>query len=196
MFGRIFLRLKSIASAFRDYLLATATARLIIIAAKLWANLPLLSAIVACMVIACLAFAGFSARNVFAVLEPASPSGIGAMVAATVAAVLMLELYAACALALLQALLQLAHDTGRHRVHAVLALASAVAIAAAVSTLWGGEDASVFGAIIGPMAAAGLCALTLWFQRAYRRPANPAFRDFRVDVVDARHFLMRSAHGG
>lgn len=196
MFGRLLLRLKSIASAFRDFLLSTATARLSIVAGKLWANLPLLSIIVAGAVIACLAFSAFTARHVFALLQPASPSGVGATIAAIVAGLLILELCAAGALALIEAMLQLAHDTGRHRVQALLALTSIVAVPLAALSAWGDQGASPLGAIVGPLAAAGLCTLTLWFQRAYRRPAYPGFRDFRVDVVDARHFLMRAAHGG
>jgi hypothetical protein len=51
------------------------------------------------------------------------------------------------------------------------------------------------GAILPTLGLCGLVALTIWFKRAYLRPAYPGFRDFWVDVVEARHFLMRAAHG-
>ncbi len=53
-----------------------------------------------------------------------------------------------------------------------------------------GSDAAVtFGF------TAVLLALTVWFERRYRNPGWRRFRDFHVDVVEARRFLMRAAHG-
>ena len=40
-----------------------------------------------------------------------------------------------------------------------------------------------------------MLALTIWFERCYRNPARPGFRDFHVDVVEARRFIRRGTHG-
>lgn len=193
MFGRSLLRLKSSARAFGAFLLETATARLIIIARALWANLPLLSIIVASLVIACLVAGGLAGRGVFNVLAPA---GLGAVIAAAIAALLVLELCSAAGRALIETALQLADDTGRHRVHALLTIASAGALAMTALALWRSGDASPSSLLVSGVAAASLWTLTIWFQRTYRRPAHAGFRDFRGDIAEARHFLMRAAHGG
>lgn len=113
-----------------------------------------------------------------------------------IAALLVLELCSATALALIEAALQLADDTGRHRIHALLTIASTGALAVAALGLWQGEGSSLSDTLLAIVAAAGLWTLTLWFQRAYRRPTYPGFRDFRADIAEARHLLMRAAHGG
>jgi hypothetical protein len=107
----------------------------------------------------------------------------------------VLELTAAFAVTLMTAGLQLAYDTGRHCMLALLAIASAFALAGLAWRLWEFETAAFAGTILPVLGTAGLVTLTVWFERAYLRPAYPGFRDFWVDVVDARHFLMRSAHG-
>ncbi len=130
-----------------------------------------------------------------AVLLPASPTRIGATIAGLVAGLAVLELAAAFAVTLMTAGLQLAYDTGRHCVLALLAITSAFALAGLAWRLWELDTARLAGTILPMLGTAGLLVLTIWFERAYLRPAYPGFRDFWVDVVDARHFLMRSAHG-
>jgi len=91
--------------------------------------------------------------------------------------------------------LQLAYDTGRHRVRALLLITSALVLAGLGWRLSALDAASLAPAALLPLlAGASLVALTIWFERAYLRPAYPGFRDFWVDVVDARQFLMRAAH--
>ena len=51
------------------------------------------------------------------------------------------------------------------------------------------------GVALPTLGLCGLLALTIWFRRAYLRPAYPGFRDFWAHIVEARHFLMRAAHG-
>lgn len=187
-------RLKSIANAVSRFVLETQIARLATMAAKLWPRVRLLSMLLALLVIACIALAGFSARTVFTTLAPASPSGIGAGIAAGVTALVVLELCAFTAIAGIEAVLQLAHDFGRHRIGVLLALATVVAAVAAMRAVPGVDDLTTEGwGALGVTAL--LLALTGWFQRTYRRPARRGFRDFHVDVVDARHFLARAVHG-
>lgn len=188
-------RLKSIANAISRFVLETWIARLAVMAAKLWPRVRLLSVLLALLVVACFALAGLSARSVFAALSPASPSGVGAGVAAGLAALLVLALCAFAALACIEAVLQLAHDFGRHRVGALLWLATILAVAV---TLRAASDAAGLAASdwAAPGVAAVLLAMTGWFHRTYRRPARHGFRDFHADVVGARQFLARAAHGG
>ena len=188
-------RLRSIANAVSRFVLETQIARLALMAVKLWPRLRLLSMLLALLVIACIALAGFSARSVFLALSPASPSGIGASVAAGLTALVVLALCAFTAIAGIEALLQLAHDVGRHRVGVLLGLATILAIAVA----WrAAPDAANLTASDGaaPGVALILLAMTGWFQRTYRNAARRGFRDFHVDVVGARQFLARAAHGG
>lgn len=188
-------RLTATAQAISRFVLETQIARLALMAVKLWPRLRLLSILLALLVIACIAVAGFAAYGVFLALSPASPSGIGAGIAAVLTALVVLTLCAFTAIAGIEALLQLAHDFGRHRVGALLALATILAAAVAVRAAPDAADlnASDWAA---PAIALILLAMTGWFQRTYRRPARRDFRDFHVDVVGARHYLARAAHGG
>jgi hypothetical protein len=188
-------RLKSIANAVSRFLLETQTGKLATMAVKLWPRVRLLSMLLAVLMIACIGLAGLSARTVFMTLSPASPSGIGAGIAAGLAALVVLELCAFTTIAGIEAVLQLAHDFGRHRVGVLLALATILAAVAAMRAVPDAEDLTTEGwTALGVTAL--LLALTGWFQRTYRRPARAGFRDFHVDVVDARQFLARSVHGG
>jgi hypothetical protein len=194
MIRGILPRLTSIANAVLRFLLDTQIVRLAIMAAKLWPRVRLLSVLLALLVIACAVLAGWSARTVFTTLSPASPSGIGAGIAAGLAALVVIELCAFTAIAGIEAVLQLAHDFGRHRVGVLLALATTLAAAVALLAVATAVDlATQDWAMLG--LAALLLAMTGWFQRTYRRPTRAGFRDFHVDVVDARHFLARAAHG-
>lgn len=188
-------RLKSIANAVSRFLLETQTGKLATMALRLWPRVRLLSLLLAVLMVACIALAGLSARTVFTTLSPASPSGIGAGIAAGLAALVVLELCAFTTIAGIEAVLQLAHDFGRHRVGVLLALATILAAVAAMRAVPGAEDLTMVGwSALG--VAALLLALTGWFQRTYRRPARAGFRDFHVDVVEARQFLARAVHGG
>ncbi len=185
-------RLTSTANAVSRFLLDTQIARLAIMAVKLWPWVRLLSVLVALLVIACVILAGLSARTVLTALSPASP--VGAWIAAILAALVVLELCAFTTIAGIEAVLQLAHDFGRHRVGVLLALATTLAaIGAFLSVPDATELTTEVWAALGTTAV--LLALTGWFQRTYRRPMRGGFRDFHVDVVDARHFLARAAHG-
>lgn len=185
-------RLTSIANAVSRFLLDTQIARLAIMAVKLWPWVRLLSVLVALLVIACVILAGLSARTVLTALSPASP--VGAWIAAILAALVVLELCAFTTIAGIEAVLQLAHDFGRHRVGVLLALATTLAaIGPFLSVPDATELTTEVWAALGTTAI--LLALTGWFQQTYRRPMRGGFRDFYVDVVDARHFLARAAHG-
>lgn len=188
-------RVKAAASAINGAVRQTHAARLAIMAAGLRRPLPLLAILMLATLLFCLFLAWSSARGVFVVLSPASPSGIGAGIAAVVGGLAVLELCAAFAIVLMTAALQLAYDTGRHCVLALLAIASALGLATMALQLATGGVAMLGGATLPILGLCGLVALTLWFRRAYLRPAYPGFRDFWVDVVEARHVLMRAAHG-
>jgi len=181
------------ASAFSEAVMQTHAARLAIMAARLRKDMPLPAILLFGILIFCAWLAFSSGRSVFAVLSPAWP--ILAGIVATVAGLAVLELCAAFAITLLTAALQLAYDTGRHRVRALLVIASSVALAGLGWRLAEFEPAALHGAVLPILGSAGLVALTIWFERAYLRPAYPGFRDFWVDVVAARDFLTRSAHG-
>ena len=193
MIRGIFPRLKSIANAVWRFVLETWIARLAIMAVKLWPRVRLLSVLLALLVIACVTLAGFSANTVFSALAPASP--LGAWIAAVLAGLVVLELCAFTAIAGIEAVLQLAHDVGRHRVGVLLALAT---ILAAVGVFLSVPNATELTTEVwfALGITAILLALTGWFLRTYRRPARSGFHDFHVDVVDARHFLARAVHGG
>jgi len=193
MIRGVLIRLRSIADGVWRFLRETHIARLAIMAVKLWPSLRLLSISLALLVLGCATLAGLSARIVFVTLAPASPSGLGAGIAAGLVGVVLLELCAVVAIAGIEALLQLAHDTGRHRAGALLTLATLFAAAAAAGLLADGAALSV-SAWLSSGIAAMLIAITGWFRRAYRKPAWRGFRDFHADVVEARHFLARAAH--
>jgi hypothetical protein len=188
-------RIKAAASAIDDAIRQTHAARLAIMAASLRRALPLLAMLLLATLLFCLFLAWSSACSVFLVLSPASPTGIMAGIAAVVAGLAVLELCAAFAIVIMTAALQLAYDTGRHCVLALLAIASVLGLALMVSHLAAEGIPDLAGAVLPTLGLCGLVALTIWFKRAYLRPAYPGFRDFWVDVVEARHFLMRAAHG-
>jgi hypothetical protein len=194
MIGGLIPRLSSIGLAIWRFLCATRIGRLTTMAVKLWPSLRLLSVLVALLAVGCVVLAGWSGRMVFTALSPASPTGIGAGLAAALVAIVVLELCAFTVIAGIEAGLQLAHETGRHRIGVLVALATILAFLAAIGFL---PEATALEA--GGVAAFGMAGvlllLTNWFQRRYRRPARRDFRDFHVDVVVARQFLTRAAHG-
>ncbi|HEY5797081.1 MAG TPA: hypothetical protein VIU82_18890 [Bosea sp. (in: a-proteobacteria)] len=194
MIRGILPRLKSTANAVSCFVLETRIARLATMAAKLWPRVRLLSLLLALLVIACIVLAGLSARSVFTTLSPASPSGIGAGIAAGITALAVLALCAFATSAGIETALRLAHDVGRHRVGVLLALATTVAALLSIASVPATEPPTTEGWIVLAITAL-LLAMTGWFQRTYRRPARRGFRDFHVDVVDARHFLARAVHG-
>lgn len=189
-------RLRAAASAIDDAVRQTHAARLAIMAARLRRPLPLLAILIASTLLLCLFLGWSSGRSVLRLLAPASPTGVGAGIAAVLAGLLILELCAAFAVTLMTGALQLAYDTGRHRVRALLLITCALALAG-LARHFAALDAAALspGTIVPLLAGAALVTLTIWFERAYLRPAYPGFRDFWVDVVDARLFLTRAAHG-
>ena len=188
-------RIKAAASAIDDAIRQTHAARLAIMAAHLRRILPLIAMLLFATLLFCLFLAWSSGRSVFLVLSPASPTGIMAGIAAVVVGLAVLELCAAFAIVIMTAALQLAYDTGRHCVLALLAFMSTLGLALMVSHLATEGIPALAGAALPALGLCGLLALTLWFKRAYLRPAYPGFRDFWTDIVEARHFLMRAAHG-
>lgn len=196
MFKAIASRVRAAASAIDDAVRQTHAARLAIMAARLRRPLPLLAILTAATLLFCLFLGWSTGRSVFDLLSPASPTGIGAGIAGVLAGLAVLELCAASAVTLITGALQLAYDTGRHRVRALLVIACAIVLAGLAWRLSELDPASLSFATILPILGGGsLLALTIWFERAYLRPAYPGFRDFWVDVVDARRFLTRAVHG-
>lgn len=188
-------RIKAAASAINGAVRQTHAARLAIMAANLRRPLPLIAMLLFATLLLCLFLAWSSARGVFTVLSPASPTGIITGIAAVVAGIAVLELCATFAVILMTAALQLAYDTGRHCVLALLAIASGLGLTLATWRLAAEGTTGLAGTVLPILGLCGLATLTLWFRRAYLRPAYPGFRDFWVDIVEARHFLMRAAHG-
>lgn len=188
-------RARAAASAVDGAVRQTHAARLAIMAAGLRRPLPLLAMLLLATLLLCLFLAWSSARSVFVTLSPASPSGIEAGIAAAVAGFAVLELCAAFAIVIMTAALQLAYDTGRHCILALLAIASGLGLAIMAWRLADEGSISLAAVALPTLGLCGLVALTIWFRRAYLRPAYPGFRDFWADIVEARHFLMRAAHG-
>lgn len=169
--------------------------RLVAAAGHLWSGPRMLAVVLIAVLVACVMLAGLTAGTVFSALRPASTWLIGPIVAALLTFLVILELCAASVMTLLSALLCLSYDIGRHRIGALLSLLTLVVVAAALRELW--LDAMAISGVILPCSVAlALTAIALWFDRTYRRPAYPGFRDFRRDVVDARQHLSRAAHGG
>jgi hypothetical protein len=195
MFKAMAGRVKAAANAIDDAVRQTHAARLAIMAASLRRPLPLLAILLFAILLLCLFLAWSSARGVFVTLSPASPSGIGAGIAAAVIGLAVLELSAAFAIIMMTAALQLAYDTGRHCILALLTIASGLGLALMAWNLTVEGTPPLAGAALPILCLCGLVALTIWFKRAYLRPAYPGFRDFWVDIIEARHFLMRAAHG-
>ncbi|MGX5732961.1 hypothetical protein [Bosea thiooxidans] len=185
-------RLRAAGRALYEAVLQTHAARLAIMVARLRRGLPLPAILLAGILIFCLYLAWSSGRGVFMALSPVTQ--IGAGIVAVLIGLAVLELLAAFAITLLTAALQLAYDTGRHRVRALLVIASAIALMGLGWRLAEFEPAALPATVLPVLGSLGLVALTVWFERAYLRPAYPGFRDFWVDVVAARSFLARAAH--
>lgn len=188
-------RAKAAARAFDAAVRQTHAARLAIMAANLRRALPLIAMLLLATLLFGLFLAWSSARGVFLLVSPASPTGIMAGGAALAVGIAVLELCAAFAITIMTAALQLAYDTGRHCVLALLAIASALGLTSMAWHLSVEGMPALTGAVPPILGLCGLVMLTLWFKRAYLRPAYPGFRDFWADIVEARHFLMRAAHG-
>ncbi|AMJ59309.1 hypothetical protein [Bosea sp. PAMC 26642] len=175
----------------------TYCARLVAIAHALWRDIRILSCFVIVLLIFCFWSASNAALRVFGVVAPNAGwllLTLG-LLAALLAFIVVLELCAAVVTTGLTVVLQLSHDTGRHIIGTMLTMLAIVACVFAVLQVQGdgGRSLAAWVAPSIPIAAA-LTALAFWFDRAYRRPAYPGFRDFRADVVDARQFMMRASH--
>ncbi len=194
LFDKLRRMLSAFGRATLGLILQTHAARLAIMVWRMRRPAPLPALLVAAVFLLCLRLGWAAGRTVWTALLPASPTGIAAGLAAGLAGLAVLELTAALAVTFATAGLQLAYDIGRHRVLAVLALAS---VAALLVTSWrfaGAQPAGLFDLALPFLATAGLVAMTIWFERAYLKPAYPGFRDFWADIVAARHFLNRAAH--
>ena len=194
MIKSLLSRLGSAGRSVWHFLLEMQVARLAIIARRLWPELKLPAALVVLLLCGCILLAVSAARSVHLTLSPASPTGIGAALAAALAFVLVLELAAFAVTAAFTTTLQLAGEIGRHRMAVLLVISTILAIATTAVRLRQG-DALGWDAVATFGVAAALLALTAWFQRHYRNPAWRRFRDFHVDVIEARRFLLRDAHG-
>jgi hypothetical protein len=203
MVRRIWNRLASIAAALRDaalafrgFLLSTHAARLAAVAAGLWRRFRLPSVLVFAAAGVCLYTAWTVGSGLHALLSAGRDPGVLVWIASVLAAVVILELAAASALNLIRAGLRLARDLGRHRISALLWMGFALMLPLAGLPFIRGGEASASGVLAATAAVAGSFLLALWFQRTYRSPLHPAFRDFWSDLVHARHRLARPIHGG
>lgn len=147
---------------------------------------------------ACVYFAASVTLAVFAWLGGFRwPHLLLSIPAAFLILVIVIELYAAAILSLLQLVLRLGYDIGRAHFGAVLAIAALCAGAVAAIRLWSDPVATPppSGAIAAALIASGTIALALWFARTYLRPAARRFRSFHVDLVEARQALESARHG-
>ena len=169
--------------------------RLTLAGLRLWQETRPLSLLLIGLSVLCLLGAGLTARTVFLGLRPATEWLVWPVLAALLAFIVMLELCSASAMNAINGVLRLSYDLGRHRIGTLLGLATIGAVGFLVSALWSGGTTTP-GIILPLGNALALAGLSLWFERAYRRPAYPGFRDFHGDVVAARQHLARAAHAG
>jgi hypothetical protein len=170
--------------------------RHLLVVRALWPRSRFLSALLTLMLLGCLTLAGLTIGAVFIAVRPSASGWFWPALAAGFAGLVMLELAAACLGSGLRALLRLSLDTGRHRIGALLTIAAIACLAWAARTILT-DPAPTAVSVLWQGAGVGLVlASALWFERAYRRPAYPGFRDFHADVVGARRHLDRAAHGG
>lgn len=158
---------------------------------------PLLAIMLGLTLLAGLYLAGSAMLAVFAWLGGWRwPHLLLSVPAALVVLVVMIELYAAAILAILQMVLRLGYDIGKARFGAVLAIAALGVAAVAAMRLWS-EQATppASGPVAAALLAAAAFALALWFARTYLRPAARGFRSFHVDLVEARRALEGARHG-
>lgn len=186
--------LRDAALFLRDVVLASACARVAIMAIRLWPKTAPLAVMLGVVLTALLWSAAATGHNVFLLLAPASPTGILAALAGLVAAVAVAELSALALLAVITALLQLAADSGRHRVHALLGMAAALALVSALPPFLAPGALTETASVSALLVATGLLLLTLWFGRTYRLAGHRRFRDFHLDVTEARLHLAGSPH--
>lgn len=198
MLSRVHSRIKAFPRAAFRLVQDTVFVRLVLAAIRLWRDVRFPALLLTGVLVLCLAFAGFSARTVFATLRPAATTAIGPGIAAVFAFLIVLELCAASALTALQGLLRLSYDTGRHRIGALLTMLALIAagVAALALAAVATGSASLPGHSALFIATPLLILVALWFDRAYRRPAFPRFRDFHADIVDVRGYLARASHDG
>lgn len=194
--SRLKTSLRGVARASHAIVRDTFFVRLAVSAAALRRTSLFPALLLSLLLIGDLILAGATARGVFEALRPATDGPLWPGLAAAFTFVVMLELGAATLMAALRALLRLSLDTGRHRIGVLLTLAAILATALAARALLVATppDAAVLTGWLSGVVA--LLAAAFWFERAYRRPAYPGFRDFHADIVEARHQLSRAAHGG
>jgi hypothetical protein len=169
--------------------------RLVVAARRLWSASWLLSVLLLGLSVLCLIGAGLIARTVFLGVRPATDWLIWPVLAALLAFLVMLELFCASLMSGLHGLLRLSYDVGRHRIGTLLIIATILSVAAALRALTTGTTAQSDIIVLCGIALTSI-VLAIWFERAYRRPAYPGFRDFHGDVVAAREHFARAAHVG
>jgi hypothetical protein len=197
MLSRVHSRIKALPRAAFRLVQDTVFVRLVLAAIRLWRDVRFPALLLTGVLVLCLAFAGVSARTVFSALRPATTTAIGPGIAAVFTFLIVLELCAASALTALQGLLRLSYDTGRHRIGALLTMLALIAagVAALALAAVAAGSASLPGHSALFIATPILGLVALWFDRVYRRPAFPRFRDFHADIVDVRDYLVRASHG-
>lgn len=169
--------------------------RLAATALRLWPVSRLLSVLLAGVLVLCLVGAALIARTIFLGVRPATDWLIWPVLAALLAFLVMLELFCASLMSALHGLLRLSYDLGRHRIGTLLSIATLISVATALLTLKAGATGLLDVTLLCGVALTSI-ALAIWFERAYRRPAYPGFRDFHGDVVAARQYFARAAHVG
>lgn len=191
----VFYRLRRFARGGLHLIRDSFFARLCVAAALLWPPLRFPALLLIAILLGCLALAGYSAVGVYVVLRPATEWPIGPAIAAFLVFIVLLELLSASVTMSLRAALQLSFDIGRHRIGTLLTMLTLATVG--ITLLDAQQRAFGWAGISAAMAATlVLIAGSLWFERVYRRPAYPRFRDFHADVVQARAHLDRAAHGG
>lgn len=143
----------------------------------------------------CIVAAALATRTAYLGLRPATEWALWPLLGALLAFVAVLEASSATVLNIVGGTLRLSRDLGRHRIAALLRLIALGAFAGLVWTAWPG-DVPTLNLVLSCALALALIGLTLWFERAYRRPAYPRFRDFQGDIAAARQHLARAAHVG
>jgi hypothetical protein len=159
---------------------------------------PLLAFLLGLVLLAVLYFAGSTMLAVFAWLGGWRwPHLLLAVPAALFVLLVLIELWAAAILAVLQMVLRLGWDIGKARFGALLAIGALCAAAIAAARLWRVQTATppASGQIVVAVIAVVAAALALWFTRTYLRPAEHGFRSFHVDLVEARRTLEGARNG-
>lgn len=187
---------RRIASAGFGLIRDTYFVRLVIMALSLRRGFRLLACFAATGVLLCLLIGTLSAVGAYESLKVWRAPFAIPVVGAALIGLIVLEGCAALIIAGVHAVLRLAYDTDRGTIGALLTIAAILASTVAVVEFAPGGlgGLTIIGVPLTPVIAFALVALAFWFERAYRRPAYPGFRDFWTDIVEARRSMRRAAH--